>query len=222
MLASRGIGAGDHVALYLYNGVEYLEGMLAAFKLGAVPINVNYRYVEEELRYLLDDADARAVDLPPRVHAEARRDLRDAARARARSSSVDDAPATRTPTRGRRSRVRGRARRGTRPTATSAERSPDDLYILYTGGTTGMPKGVMWRHEDVFFGRWAAASVGGAPITTPEEIAERCVVPRTRCVPACPFMHGTAHWMAFSALFTRRHASSSPPSVSSTRSRSGS
>ena len=61
VLASRGIGAGDHVALYLYNGVEYLEGMLAAFKLGAVPINVNYRYVEEELRYLLDDADARAV-----------------------------------------------------------------------------------------------------------------------------------------------------------------
>ncbi len=60
-LAGRGIGAGDHVALYLYNGTEYLEGMLAAFKLRAVPINVNYRYGEEELRYLLDDADARAV-----------------------------------------------------------------------------------------------------------------------------------------------------------------
>src|SRR5262245_7211668 len=60
-LATRGIGDGDHVALYLYNGVEYLEGMLAAFKLGAVPINVNYRYVEDELRHLLDDARARAV-----------------------------------------------------------------------------------------------------------------------------------------------------------------
>src|SRR5215510_3854327 len=60
-LSARGIGSGDHVALYLYNGVEYLEAMLAAFKLGAVPINVNYRYVEDELRYLLDDADARAV-----------------------------------------------------------------------------------------------------------------------------------------------------------------
>src|SRR2546421_8650411 len=60
-LAAHGVGAGDHVALYLYNGVEYIEGMLAAFKLRAVPINVNYRYVEEELRYLLDDSDAKAV-----------------------------------------------------------------------------------------------------------------------------------------------------------------
>ena len=60
-LAAQGVGAGDHVALYLYNGVEYIEGMLAAFKLRAVPINVNYRYVEEELRYLLEDADAKAI-----------------------------------------------------------------------------------------------------------------------------------------------------------------
>src|SRR5215216_5475935 len=60
-LAEQGVGPGDHVALYLYNGTEYLEGMLAAFKLRAVPINVNYRYGEDELRYLLDDADARAV-----------------------------------------------------------------------------------------------------------------------------------------------------------------
>src|SRR5436853_6002839 len=60
-LAEQGVGPGDHVALYLYNGTEYVEGMLAAFKLRAVPVNVNYRYVEEELRYLLDDADVRAV-----------------------------------------------------------------------------------------------------------------------------------------------------------------
>ena len=60
-LAANGVGAGDHVALYLYNGSEYLEAMLAAYKLRAVPVNVNYRYVEEELRYLLDDSDAVAV-----------------------------------------------------------------------------------------------------------------------------------------------------------------
>src|SRR5262252_5930301 len=60
-LADHGVGAGDHVALYLYNGTEYLEGMLAAFKLRAVPVNVNYRYVQEELRYLLDDADVKAI-----------------------------------------------------------------------------------------------------------------------------------------------------------------
>ena len=64
-----------------------------------------------------------------------------------------------------------------------------------------MPKGVMWRHEDAFFGAMGGGGGGGAAITRPEEIAERCLVPRTRCVPACPFMHGTAHWMAFSTLF---------------------
>src|SRR5204862_6946958 len=82
-----------------------------------------------------------------------------------------------------------------------APRSADDLYILYTGGTTGMPKGVMWRQEDVFFGTLGGAGGGGAPIAAPDEIAERCLEPRSRCVPACPFMHGTAHWMALSTLF---------------------
>jgi fatty-acyl-CoA synthase len=64
-----------------------------------------------------------------------------------------------------------------------------------------MPKGVMWRHEDVFFGAMGGGGGGGPAIATPDEIAERCLAPRTRCVPACPFMHGTAHWMAFSTLF---------------------
>ena len=82
-----------------------------------------------------------------------------------------------------------------------AERSADDLYILYTGGTTGMPKGVMWRHEDIFFGAFGGGGIGN-PITTPEEIAERATVGGSRCLPACPFMHGTAHWMAFQTLFT--------------------
>ena len=67
-----------------------------------------------------------------------------------------------------------------------AARSADALYVLYTGGTTGMPKGVMWRHEDVFFGAMGGAGGGGTAIETPEEIAERCLQPRTRCVPACP------------------------------------
>ncbi|HUI49404.1 MAG TPA: acyl-CoA synthetase [Acidimicrobiia bacterium] len=196
-LADRGVGAGDHVALYLYNSTEYLEAMFAAFKLRAVPINVNYRYVEDELRYLLDDADAVAIVF----HREFATKL-DAIRASlpglATFIEVDDGST-------------GTAWTGVDEyesalAAASAERdfpprSADDLYLLYTGGTTGMPKGVMWRHVDLFFGAMAGAGGGGAPIRTPEEIAERCRESRTKCVPICPFMHGTAHWMAFSTLF---------------------
>ena len=82
-------------------------------------------------------------------------------------------------------------------------RSADDLYVLYTGGTTGMPKGVMWRHEDVFFGALGGGGGGGAPISKPTQLADRARDGRRlRCLPACPFMHGTAHWMALGALLT--------------------
>jgi fatty-acyl-CoA synthase len=150
-----------------------------------VPVNVNYRYVEAELQYLLHDANAVAVvhddEFAPKLEA-IRCDL---PRIRsviplseyedvlARASSARDFPA----------------------------RSGDDLYILYTGGTTGMPKGVMWRQEDLFFGALGGAGGGGKPIRAPEEIADRCREPRTRFVPACPFIHGTAQWMALSTLF---------------------
>ena len=80
-------------------------------------------------------------------------------------------------------------------------RSPDDLYILYTGGTTGMPKGVMWRAEDIFFGAFGGGNLGEAPITSPEEIVDSVDLHR-RGLPACPFMHGTAHWMAFGTLYS--------------------
>ena len=84
----------------------------------------------------------------------------------------------------------------------SVNRSADDIYIVYTGGTTGLPKGVMWRHEDVFFAAMGGGSNGADPITTPEAIAERCVRGTTRLIVPCPFMHGTAHWMAFATLLT--------------------
>jgi 3-oxocholest-4-en-26-oate---CoA ligase len=201
-LALRGVRAGDHVALYLYNGVEYLEAMVAAFKLRAVPINVNYRYVEEELRYLLSDADATAVvfhgGFAPKLAAISAQLPRLCTFVAVEDDAPVDAQAFATIGAVAYESVISEARAD----RDFASRSSHDLYILYTGGTTGMPKGVMWRHEDVFFGAMGGAGGGGAPITRPEEIAERCLEPRTRCVPACPFMHGTAHWMAFSALFT--------------------
>jgi acyl-CoA synthetase (AMP-forming)/AMP-acid ligase II len=184
-LANRGVGAGDHVALYLYNSTEYLEAMVAAFKIRAVPVNVNYRYVEDELRYLFNDADAVAI-----VHDDEFTD-----KVAAVAPSI---PTLRTTIARRDYEV---ALAAASPERDFPDRSGDDLYILYTGGTTGMPKGVMWRQEDLFFGALGGAGGGGQPIASPEEIAERCLVPRTRCVPACPFMHGTAHWMAFGTLF---------------------
>jgi 3-oxocholest-4-en-26-oate---CoA ligase len=202
-LAARGVGPGDHVACYLYNSIEYLEVMIAAFKLRAVPINVNYRYVEDELRYLFDDADVCAVvfhrefapklaaihESLPKVHTYLAVDD-----GTPRDDSLDDSLLA--------VEDYDTALASGSAVRDFAPRSGDDLYILYTGGTTGMPKGVMWRHEDVFFGALGGAGGGGAPITTPEQISERCLESRTRCVPACPFMHGTAHWMAFSTLFT--------------------
>jgi acyl-CoA synthetase (AMP-forming)/AMP-acid ligase II len=198
-LAARGVGPGDHIACYLYNSIEYLEVMLAAFKLRAVPINVNYRYVEDELRYLLDDADVRTVvfhrEFAPKLAA-----ISPSLPKLHTFLAVDDGTPPSPPA------LQALDYESTLSAGSDvrafAPRSADDLYILYTGGTTGMPKGVMWRHEDAFFGAMGGAGGGGKAITTPEEIAERCRESRTRCVPACPFMHGTAHWMGFSTLFT--------------------
>ncbi len=198
-LAARGIGPGDHVACYLYNSIEYLEVMIAAFKLRAVPINVNYRYVEDELRYLLDDADVKAVVFH-REFATKLAAIRAALPDLHTFVAIDDGTGVAAPELAALDYDSMLAAGS--PERSFGPRTADDLYILYTGGTTGMPKGVMWRHEDVFFGALGGASGGGKPITTPEGIAERCTQPRTRCVPACPFMHGTAHWMAFSALYT--------------------
>jgi 3-oxocholest-4-en-26-oate---CoA ligase len=197
-LAARGVKAGDHVGLYLYNGTEYLEGMLAAYKLRAVPVNVNYRYVEAELRYLLDDSDATAVifhrEFAPKLTA-----IRDELPDLPVYVSVEDGSGADLGPLGGLDYETALA--GSPPGRDFPARSGDDLYILYTGGTTGMPKGVMWRHEDIFFGAFGGGGLGN-PITRPEEIADRARNGTTRCLPACPFMHGTAHWMAFLTLYT--------------------
>ncbi len=212
VLAGYGVGVGDHVALYLRNGNEYLEGMLAAFKLRAVPVNVNYRYVEEELQYLLDNSDAKVVLFDREfaaklAHLQTR--LPDLAGYLAVAPLADpedgDADVT-DPQVADALGVLGAveyeiALANAAPERDFEPRSADDCYVLYTGGTTGMPKGVMWRHEDIFFGAFGGGGIGD-PISAPEQIADRAKAGATRCFPACPFMHGTAHWMAFQALLT--------------------
>ena len=186
VLIGSGIGAGDRVALVLRNGTEYLEAMLASFKLRAVPVNVNTRYTTEEMRYVFDDAAPSLVIFEPDLAnqvAEATAGRGKAPSTLARGQAYEDAIASASD---RRPAVEGR--------------SGDDRYILYTGGTTGMPKGVVWRHEDLLFAALAGGNLGGDPVESPDEVALNAVRGRTRLLPASPFTHGTAHWTALATL----------------------
>ena len=195
-LQSRGVGAGDHVGIYAYNCNEWVEAAYAAFKLRAVPVNINFRYVEDELRYLIEDADLVALvyhrELAPRVAAVAPAigGLRTLVQIDDDASGVG-AELARPGAFEYESAIAGQS-----PKRDFAERSGEDLYMIYTGGTTGMPKGVMWRHEDVFFAGLQGGNPGGPPITTPGEIgpnaAARAAPPAT--MPVAPLMHGNGFW----------------------------
>jgi acyl-CoA synthetase (AMP-forming)/AMP-acid ligase II len=180
-LAASGVGAGDHVGVQLYNGLEYVETLLACLKLRAVPININYRYVAAELAYLYDDADLVALVVDPEFAeraAEARTPgLRHVLLA---GADYEDALAAAPPERD------------------FAPRSADDHYIIYTGGTTGMPKGVVWRHEDLFFAGLGGGDPVGEPVKTPEELAERVAASYPLVMfPVAPLMHGAAQLATF-------------------------
>jgi 3-oxocholest-4-en-26-oate---CoA ligase len=205
VLRGRGIGAGTHVGLHLYNGTEFVESMLACFKLRAVPINLNYRYVAAELRPLCDDADLVAVitqrDLL-RVVAEAVRGLRAARTVLA----VDSEPGESVDLNsyGLEARDYHAALSAATPHRNYEPRSNDDRWIIYTGGTTGKPKGVIWRHEDIFFAGLQGGRPGGDPVTTPQQVVEHARDPDNamRLLPAAPFIHGAAQLGAWICLFT--------------------
>jgi acyl-CoA synthetase (AMP-forming)/AMP-acid ligase II len=201
VLLDQGIKQGDHVGLYLYNGIEYLEGTLAAFKVRAVPININYRYVEEELRYLFDNADLVALihhrEFAPRIAAVAPRIL-----SLRTFISVDDGSGADL------SALDAVDYETALEDASSArdfgERSGDDMYILYTGGTTGMPKGVMWRQEDLFYAALMGGNPYGAPPERPEQVAENVAASGGGLtqLPSAPLMHGAAQWSTFIFLLS--------------------
>ncbi len=190
VLSSNGVGEGDFVGIQLPNGSEYLEVMLAAFKLRAVPVNVNYRYVDAELRHLY--ADAGLVGLVHHV------DFNDAV-----SGALGSMAEQRVVLSVGEGGEYEDALAGTESLTSYPTRSADDLYCVYTGGTTGLPKGVIWRQEDIFF----AAMGGGDPyqfgmhISSPDELAGRIPDPGLVALPAPPFMHAAAHWLAFAMLF---------------------
>ena len=192
-MLERGATRQGKVALYTYNDPAYMEAVFAAFKASMVPVNVNYRYREEELRYLLDNADAEFVlvhaeflPLIERLRAELPR-LRGVlvvgAGGQALPDDADDYEAV---------VAEDRA-------APSVERSGDDMMFLYTGGTTGMPKGVMWRQDDLYY-RFAAGGLGQPPADL-AELEQYVQAPpmRLRTVIGPPLMHGTGWFTAMIA-----------------------
>ncbi|MEZ5141015.1 MAG: acyl-CoA synthetase [Acidimicrobiales bacterium] len=198
-LRDLGVRAGDTVGLQLLNGTEFVEAMLAAFKLSAVPINVNVSYVERELEYLFDNADLTAVVFHRRF-GTAVGEAADAIGSVEHLIAVDDGSGVDLPP-GAIDFETAIASEAT--TRDWSGRSGDDLYIAYTGGTTGLPKGVMWRHEDVFF-----AALGGGdplldkgPITDPDQLGSRVQQHPMVQLFAPPLVHVSASWGVFNGLF---------------------
>jgi acyl-CoA synthetase (AMP-forming)/AMP-acid ligase II len=199
-MRDAGVAIGDHVGLYLRNSVAHVEAMLACFKARVVPINVNYRYVADELRYLCDDADLVALfhDADTAAHIAA------AGAAALKLVVVAGSPTFE------------RLIESGSPVRDLGPRSPDDHYVLYTGGTTGRPKGVVWRQEDMFFGGLGSGNPGGPPITAPEQIAASVLDnPAQRLRPFLPpgdhveqfvslalgpLMHASGQWSALGTL----------------------
>ena len=204
-LAAQGIGPGDHVGIYGFNSHAFVETILAAYKLRAVPINVNYRYVEAELRYLFDNADLVALvhdaQFAPRIAA-----VRDSLPMLRHLIAIDDGSGENTSAIG--SVAYEEALGGGSPVRDFAPRSDDDIYILYTGGTTGMPKGVVWRQEDVLCvlgglvnfdtgirvqDEWEFAK---AAAQAPDDAGLGIVI--------APLMHGAAQWGTINGLINGR------------------
>ena len=202
-LAARGIGIGDHVGIYAKNSVEHVVALLAVFKLRAVAINVNYRYVEAELDYLFDNSDIVAL-LHERPYAPL---VSSIAPRHAKLQTVVAMPDPTAPDDASDISAYGgltwaEALEDQAAERDFPERSGDDLYIVYTGGTTGFPKGVMWRHEDF----WRVLG-GGIDFMTGERLEEydqsKGAATNDPMVtfPLSPLMHGGAQAAMLMHLF---------------------
>jgi fatty-acyl-CoA synthase len=198
-LLDAGAAQQDKVALYLYNCPEYLETCFACFKAGLVPVNTNYRYADDELLYLWDNADAVAVVFHG-AFSERIEHIRDRAPRVKMWLWVDDGSGDRpswavpyeeaaaTPTDG--------------PVEAPWGRGEDDLLMIYTGGTTGMPKGVMWRQDDLVRGVIGASARRFRGPADYDMVRGLLTRPGRVGLPACPLMHGTGWFAALAVLAT--------------------
>jgi 3-oxocholest-4-en-26-oate---CoA ligase len=179
---------GDKVAIDLVNRPEYLEAFFAALKLGCVPVNVNFRYLADEVHYILDNSDSKAVVCGPELAATVEQAVERVDQPRRPFMLQAGDPYE--------------AAMAAAPPASEWEPehrpSGDDLIFLYTGGTTGMPKGVMWRNDDLYVALWQMGRPGSEP---PDPVAAVRDGKRAgTCLPACPLMHGTGLFITLSTL----------------------
>lgn len=203
-LLAEGFGHGDHIGIYGQNTTEWLVAMVAIFKIRAVPININFRYVTDELAYLFDNADLVAV-VTDRAYLANIADVAAQVPGLRHAVVIDDATSDPGVAPEGITTIAWADATGAQPTTRpELGRTDDDHYVIYTGGTTGMPKGVVWRHEDVFY-----ALGGGVDAYTNERItdghalADKAVANEAPMVSLStpPLMHGAAQWASLRFLF---------------------
>jgi fatty-acyl-CoA synthase len=194
-LLSAGIGAGDHVAVMSWNRAEWLEVMLGCFKVRAVPVNVNYRYVDTELRYLLVNSDAVAMVSEAAFLPTVRQARKDLTKFHHLVVLEDESDSKADPVAGE---ADYEAALCAAPDHELPQRSGDDLHLLYTGGTTGSPKGVVWRSEDLYF----SALRVGAPPSRPEDLLLDLAPRWSPWLVTSPLMHASGQWNSLCPLLS--------------------